>query len=140
VSDTPSTPGAFLGPPPDFAPLHPPGRFVNRAGRFYVRTEPDGAHTVGCRIGEDQANSENFAHGGFLLAFADFALSYIVKGVTLNLTADFIRGARVGDWIQATIVERKRSSSLIFADAIIRTDRHELMRVGGLFRPFEKKA
>ena len=127
-------------PPPDFRPLHPPGRFVNRAGSFHVRIEPDGVRTVGCWIGEDQANSEGFAHGGFLLTFADFALTYIVMGVTLNLTADFIRGARVGDWIQAPVIERKRSSSLIFADCMIGTAEHELMRVGGLFRPFEKRA
>jgi acyl-coenzyme A thioesterase PaaI-like protein len=127
-------------PPPGFDLLHPPGRFVNRAGRFFVRIEADGVRTVGCWIGEDQANSEGFAHGGFLLAFADFALSFIVKGVTLNMTADFIRGARIGDWIQAPVLVRKRSSSLIFADTMISADGGDLMRVGGLFRPFEKKA
>ena len=48
--------------------------------------------------------------------------------------------ARSGDWIEARINIRKSSAALIFADAILVSGKHELMRVGGLFRPFEKKS
>jgi len=127
-------------PPFGFTPLPSKSPFVNRAGAFFIRTEPDGTRSVGTWVGEDQANSEGYAHGGFLLAFADFALTIVTTGITLNMTADFLRPARVGDWIEARINVRKRSESLVFADAIISTGDAELMRIGGLFRPFERRA
>lgn len=126
--------------PPGFVPLPSRSPFVNRAGGFYVREEADGSRTVGTRIGPDQANSEGFAHGGFLLTFADFALTVITVGVTLNLSADFLRPASVGDWVEAQVHIRKRSGTLVFADAIARSGDKELLRMSGLFKPFEKRS
>lgn len=125
-------------PPPGFARMRPPGTFVNRVGEFFVREEANGERTVGTWVGKNQANSEGFAHGGFLLAFADFAITFITMGVTLHLSADFLRPARVGDWIEARIVERKRSGRLIFADAVANCADREILRFSGLLRPFEK--
>jgi acyl-coenzyme A thioesterase PaaI-like protein len=127
-------------PPEGFAPLTSKSPFVNRIGTFYVRKGAEGSRTVGAYVDEVRVNSESCAHGGFLLAFADFALSIVTNGITVNITADFLRPARLGDWIEARINIRKSSAALIFADAIIVSGRHELMRVGGLFRPFEKKS
>ena len=126
-------------PPPGYRPLRSKSPFVNRAGSFHIRDNADGSRSMGTWIGEDQANSEGYAHGGFLLTFADFAMTIVSNAITLNITADFLRPARTGDWIEAVINIRKRSETLIFADAIITTGEHELMRVGGLFRPFEKR-
>ena len=126
-------------PPDGFTPLRSKSPFVNNAGAFFVRKGADGSRAIGTFVGELQANSEGYAHGGFLLTFADFALSIVTNGITLNITADFLRPARVGDWIEAGINIRKTSATIIFADAVIMSGRHELMRVGGLFRPFEKK-
>lgn len=127
-------------PPEGFAPLASKSPFINRIGTFYVRKGADGSRTVGAYVDEIRTNSENYAHGGFLLAFADFALSIVTNGITVNITADFLRPARAGDWIEARINIRKSSAALIFADAILVSGEHELMRVGGLFRPFEKKS
>lgn len=127
-------------PPPGFERLPSRSPYVNHACTFYLREADDGTRTVGAWVGPVQANSEGFAHGGFLLTFADFALSILTMGITLSVTADFLRPARVGDWIEAAIKIRKRSDSLIFADAIIIGNGQELMRIGGLFRPFEKKS
>lgn len=126
-------------PPEGFAPLKSKSPFVNRIGTFYVRKGPDGSRTIGAFVDEQRVNSESYAHGGFLLTFADFALSIVTNGITVNITADFLRPARLGDWIEARINIRKSSAALIFADAILVSGKHELMRVGGLFRPFEKK-
>jgi acyl-coenzyme A thioesterase PaaI-like protein len=127
-------------PPTGFEPLPSGSPFVNRAGAFYVRRDADGGSTVGVWVGPEQANSEGFAHGGFLLAFADFAISIVTMGITLNLSADFMRAARVGQWIQARIVVRKKSDTLVFADAIITGGDVDLVRVSALLRPFEKRA
>jgi acyl-coenzyme A thioesterase PaaI-like protein len=127
-----------LAPPPGFAPLPSRSPFVNRAGEFFVREEDDGSRTVGAWIGDEQANSEGFVHGGFLLTFADFAMTIVTTGITLNLSADFLRPARIGDWIEARVIVRKASDTLIFADAIATCGGRALMRISGLFRPFRK--
>ncbi len=127
-------------PPQCFTILASKSPFINRIGTFYVCKGEEDERTVGAFVDDLRTNSESYAHGGFLLAFADFALSIVTNGITVNITADFLRPARLDDWIEARINIRKRSASLIFADAIIVSGETELMRVGGLFRPFEKKA
>jgi acyl-coenzyme A thioesterase PaaI-like protein len=127
-------------PPAGFAPLATVSPFVNRAGEFFIRPEEDGSQTVGTWIGPDQANSEGFVHGGFLLTFADFAMTTVTAGITLNLSADFLRPARIGDWIEARIIVRKASDTLIFADAIATGGDRAVLRVSGLFLPFRKRA
>ncbi len=130
---------AFDSPPPGFVRLVTPGIFPGRAGRYYVKDRDGRAPIVGSRIGPSQSNSEGFAHGGFLLAFADFAVTIILSGITLNLSADFLRPARIGDWIEAAIVTRKRSADLIFADAVATCNGRDVLRVSGLFKPFGKR-
>jgi hypothetical protein len=125
-------------PPAGFVPLPSPGAFPNRSGRFYTRALDTPAPVVGTRIGIAQSNSEGFAHGGFLLTFADFAVTMTISGITLNLSADFLRPARIGDWIEARIVTRKRAAGLIFADAIATCEGRDILRVSGLFKPFER--
>ena len=124
--------------PPGFVLMTPPGVFLNRTALFYGRTEDDGATTVGTWITPAQANSEMVAHGGFLLTFADFALSYVLDGITLNLSADFLRPARVGEWMEARIGSRRRSRSLIFADGVATVRNKDVLRFSGLFRPVER--
>lgn len=134
-----SKPPPQLPPTPDFRPLASRSPFVNGAGDFYIRDNADGTRSVGTWIGEPQLNAERFAHGGFLLTFADFTMSTTTHAITLNINADFLRPARLGAWIEGLIRVRKQSPTLIFADEIITSEGEELMRVSGLFRPFEKR-
>ena len=124
-------------PPAGFERLEAPGAFPNRAGRFWIADRGSDSPLIGTRIGVEQSNSEGFAHGGFLLAFADFAITIVIRGITLNLSTDFIRPARIGDWVEARIVTRKRTADLIFADAVATVEKRDALRVSGLFRPFE---
>lgn len=126
-------------PPPGFEPLASRSPFINRAAEFFVRREDDGSSTVGTWIEEEQSNAEGFAHGGFLLAFADFAITIVTMAITLNLSADFMRPPRVGTWLQARIVVRKKSDTLVFADAIMTDGKHDMVRISALLRPFEKR-
>src|ERR1700737_627030 len=130
----------MTSPPPGFEPLPSMSPRVNRTGTFFVRKEEDGSRTVGGWIRHDQSNSEGLAHGGFLLSFADVALSVVTGGITLTLSADFLRPTRIGQWIQARIVVRKASDTLIFADAIVTCEDRDVLRVSGLFRPSGKRA
>ena len=120
--------------PPGFEPLAT-SAFFDRFGALYVRQEEDGSRTLGGWIRHDHSNSEGFAHGGFLLSFADCALSQSTSGVPLNLTADFLRPVRVGQWMQARVSIRKASARLIFADAVVTCEDRDVLRVSGLLRP-----
>jgi acyl-coenzyme A thioesterase PaaI-like protein len=113
--------------------------FVARAGVFYSRDEPNGRRTIGTFIGHEQSNSEGVAHGGFLLTFADFAITIVTIGITLTMTVDFLRPVKIGKWIEAQIEVRKSSATLIFADTIVTCEDRDVLRAGGLFRPFEKR-
>jgi acyl-coenzyme A thioesterase PaaI-like protein len=121
--------------PEGFEPLPTPGPFPRHIGPFFVRGLDKPSPAVGAWIGPDHVNSEGVAHGGYLLAFADFALSMMVKGVTLNLSTDFLRPVPGGTWLEAQVNERRRSRNLIFADAIARCDGHDALRISGLFKP-----
>lgn len=120
--------------------MDPPGIFLNRAAYFFSNEESDGQGNTVTRVGtwitQDQCNSENFAHGGFTLTFADFALTYILMGITINLSADFLRPVPLGAWLEAKIRARRRSKKLIFADAIACADGVEALRISGIFQPF----
>ena len=126
-------------PPAGFRQFPSRSPFINRIGAFWIRDNADGSKSVGTCIDVPQSNAEQFAHGGFLMAFCDFALSTVVMGITLNMSVDFLRAARIGDWVEARIVERKRSSGVVFADAIVEIDGRTVMTAKGLFKPFVKK-
>jgi acyl-coenzyme A thioesterase PaaI-like protein len=127
------------GPPPGFERLDVTSPFVGRAGIFYIRKDPGGTQTVGTSITDEQSNSEGSAHGGFLLCFADYAITIVTTSITLSMTVDFLRPAKVGQWIEAPVTVRKASANLIFADTVVTGGDRELLRVSGLFRPFDKR-
>lgn len=126
-------------PPPEGFELitfHNP--FTTHIGPFYMHTDAHGVHNVGAYIEEMCGSNEGFAHGGYLLAFADYALTYATKCLTLNISTDFFRPVRVGAWIEGPIIVRKQSDSVVFADMEVTSDGKPIMLARGLFRPFRK--
>lgn len=98
--------------------------------------------TFGVRIEQGHCHSRGYAHGGFLLALADFALSYGVYDgsdlgprMTLQLNANFMRPARLSEWLEIDVATRKHSAHLAFADCVMRVGTREVMRASGVFRP-----
>jgi acyl-coenzyme A thioesterase PaaI-like protein len=127
-------------PPAGFVHLPGPGPFIARSADYFIRRQDDGNHTLGTLICEAQSNTQGFAHGGFLMTFADFALTIIPMGITINLTADFIRPVKVGEWIEAQVIVRKRTANLIFADAMATCNGRDVLRISGVFKPVPNKA
>ncbi len=124
-------------PPAGFEVLPDISPFITHNGPFYTKVSGEHAGAVlGAWVSPYSANSSGYAHGGYLLGFADIALSYLIQGVTLNLNADFTRAVKAGSWIQGHINERKRSRSLIFADVYITWEGKDIMRASGLFKPY----
>lgn len=122
-------------PPEGFQPLKSRSPFVQQSGAFFIRRDEGGA-TVGCWIDKAQLNAESAAHGGFMLTFADFALSQATEAITVNLSMDFMRPARLGDWIEAEIRIRKSSRTLVFADALIESNGLTIGRATAVLVPF----
>lgn len=122
-------------PPPGFEPLCATSPFMNRVSSLFVHRDADGIQTIGSMISQGQLNSQGSAHGGFLLSFADFALSTATGSTLLTVSVEFLRPARIGQWIQARVTVRKASASLIFADAIVTCEHLDILRAGGIFRP-----
>ena len=70
-------------------------------------------------------NGGGFMHGGCLLTFADFACFAIAEdvlegpSVTVNLSADFLSAARVGDVMEATGEVTRAGGRLIFVRGMV---------------------
>ena len=120
-------------PPPGFKPLESESPFIQRSGRFFMRTE--GTPTLGTFIDAVQADADGFADRAFLLTFADFALTDVTQGITLKVSADVLGRARLGDWVEAAVLIRSSADRLIFADAILTAGGAPVLRVHGMFRP-----
>src|SRR5258708_3388154 len=92
---------------------------------FFEAVRPD-VRLIRTRVAPEHCNSLGAVHGGFMLTFADLALSFgrdapgdTPPRITLHLSADFMRAARSGDWLEAEVRVRKQSSELIFAECLM---------------------
>lgn len=89
--------------------------FGRTIGPLYIRQDPDGGYTTGFRVEAHHANGLNNCHGGMMASIADMAWGRVgmrFQGdgwVTVRLMTDFLSGARMGEWIEA-------SSDLIWRD------------------------
>ncbi len=82
---------------------------------------------LGLRIAEAHTNSRGMAHGGLITALADNAMGlscgHVLGGgtrlVTVNLSADFLGSAQIGQWLQIDTEVIKTGKRLCFAQALI---------------------
>ena len=130
-------------PPPEFTFIPWSSPYIKHLGaHLYQKYHEDGRRTVATWLGANQCNANGFAHGGFLLTLADFAVTYgrFEPGVweptiTLGLNAEFIGPAKLGDWIEARTRIFKKSSSLMFAEIHMCVGETVIVRASGLCRP-----
>lgn len=89
-------------------------------GPFFYRRE-EGGLRMGFRVAPKNCNGIGTAHGGVLMAFADYASTMLaLSGVkencaTISFSADFTASARLGDWVIATgeVIRRTRSTTFV---------------------------
>ena len=135
-------------PPDGFAPLASKSRFIADMGLvMHERLVSPNERILRVLTNEGQGNSEGFLHGGFILALADFALSYGTfapndrpPSITLNVNVNFLRAARPGQWLEVKIDTRKQSGSVLFADGLISADGKVIAQASGVFRPVRPPA
>ena len=128
-------------PPPGFEPLFRTSPFLETIGPVFYRRDPDGTFVVGLRILPKHANARGGAHGGLLMTVLDIALGYRAaltetppaNLITASLTADFIGGAKVGDWVEAHVEVQKVGGRLAFASAFLVVNGERFTRASAVF-------
>jgi uncharacterized protein (TIGR00369 family) len=96
---------------------------------------------LGLRIAEAHTNSRGMAHGGLITALADNAMGlscgHVLGGgtrlLTVNLSADFLGSAQIGQWLQIDTEVIKTGKRLCFAQALITADGEPCARANGTF-------
>lgn len=128
-------------PPPGFEPLFRSSPFLETIGPVFYRRDPDGTFVVGLRILPKHANARGGAHGGLLMTMLDIALGYRAaltetppaNLITASLTADFIGGAKVGDWVEAHVEVQRVGGRLAFANAFLVVNGERITRASAVF-------
>lgn len=107
----------------------PHDAFENGVGPFYYRRDEHN-RAVSRFIAEPRhMNGGGFMHGGCFMTFADFSCFAICEdvhqggpAVTVNLSADFLASARVGEVIESTGEVTRAGGRLIYVRGLITAD------------------
>jgi uncharacterized protein (TIGR00369 family) len=126
--------------PDGFAPHFRKSPLTEPWEPIYSKTT-DMAVILGLRIGEAHTNSRGMAHGGLITTLADNAMGlscgHVAGGgtrlVTVNLSADFLGPAKIGQWLEITTEVVKTGNRLCFAQALITADGVPCARANGTF-------
>ena len=120
--------------------------FEQRAGPFYERVE-DGEGVTAFRAGIEHMNGGGFMHGGCLMTFADSALFTIARpamegsfGVTVNLSGDFLDGARVGEFMEARGQITRGARSLVFVRGLVTADGRPVLSFTGIIKKVGRRS
>lgn len=143
-----SSPSFDSAPQPD--PAGVPAGFVLRdvggpyfraLGPVYMKARPEGGAVLGLRITNGHLNIQGVTHGGMLTTLADGALGLniaMARGkrggqVTVSLTADFLSGGRLGDWLEAHVTVTRMGQRLAYASCDLRVADRHVLRASAVF-------
>jgi len=113
---------------------------------YYKRTAE--AVVIGLRLAEPHTNSRGLAHGGLITALADNAMGLscgLKRGesdtrlLTASLAIDFIRSAKLGQWLAVETDVIKVGSNLCVAQCFVTADGVKCARANGTFSVVRKK-
>ncbi len=120
--------------------------YFSQLGPVYVRVREDGTAVLGLHVAARHLNSQGVAHGGMLTTVADSALGInvsIARGraaaqVTVSLTADFLSGAREGDWLQAHTTITRKGQRLVYASCDLTAGGRHVLRSSAVFAAVDR--
>ena len=126
-------------PPPGFHPFALKGFFYDTIGPLYARYS-GGRLSLGFRCDERRCNLLGICHGGMLMTLADLQLGlgsnvdagYEGFGPTVNLTGDFVRPARLGEWVQGRSELVRRTRRLVFMSGALEADGELVLRANAI--------
>lgn len=103
----------------------PSDKFETGSGPFYYRLDADGGVVTRFRVEPRHLNAGGAVHGGCLLTFADFSCFAIAdkdiagRGVTVNLSGDFLNAGVEGDLLEARGEVTKAGGRIIYVRGLI---------------------
>jgi uncharacterized protein (TIGR00369 family) len=136
------------GIPEGFEPHVRPSPITKPWEPIYYKRTAD-AVILGLRLAEPHSNSRRLAHGGLLTTLADNAMglscgikrdSGNTRLITAGLAIDFIRPAKIGQWLAIETEVIKLGRSLCFAQCLITADGVICARANGTFSVVKKAA
>lgn len=108
--------------PDGFARFDVTDDFIQLVGPLWVKPEVDGLR-IGLPLEKRHGNPMGWAHGGLLVTVADMVMgvgSGFASGIlwphpTISLTSEFVRGARLGQWLEGKARIARRTVNFCFA-------------------------
>ncbi|WP_375290023.1 PaaI family thioesterase [Qipengyuania sp.] len=120
--------------------------FEQRAGPFYERIDGDGRPVSAFRAEDRHMNGAGFMHGGCLMTFADGALFSIARealgdgrGVTMNLSGDFLDSVAVGQLVEARGEVTRAGGKTIYVRGIVTADGKPALSFTGIIRRLSRR-
>ncbi|MEQ8365918.1 MAG: PaaI family thioesterase [Roseicyclus sp.] len=114
-------------PPEGFHPLDPGEGFNLLIGQIFARMDKD-EMVLGFRCSPRHMNPHGMCHGGLLASFSDLQ-AYSARqrtGLlkvftpTVQLTVDYLRPVRLGDWVEARTEIVKRGRTMLISRSVAR--------------------
>lgn len=108
--------------PEGFRKLDVSDDFIGLVGPLWFKAEEDGLR-IGLPLEARHGNPMGWAHGGLLVTVADmvmgigsgFATGLFWPHPTISLTSEFVRGAKLGQWLEGKARIARRTINFCFA-------------------------
>ena len=127
--------------PEGFRQLDVPDEFIRMAGPLWAKPEDDGLR-IGLPLEKRHGNPMGVAHGGLLVTVADMVMgvgSGFATGIfwphpTISLTSEFVRGARLGQWLEGKARIARRTVNFCFASCDLMCGGEIVLVSSGVFK------
>ena len=107
----------------------------------YYEAEGTGRWRIGFRVKERHINHAGLVHGAIIAAFADMqirpvklALGLTRFSPTVSLSVDYVASAKLGDWVEMEPELVRRTTKLLFSQALVMAGGEVVARTSGIYR------
>ena len=127
--------------PDGFRKLDVPDEFIQLSGPLWFKAETDGLR-IGLPLETKHGNPMGWAHGGLLVTVADmvmgvgsgFATGMFWPHPTISLTSEFVRGARLGQWLEGKARIARRTMNFCFCSCDLSCGGENVLGSSGVFK------
>jgi uncharacterized protein (TIGR00369 family) len=129
--------------PAGFAPLPFAEGFIGHNGPLYLHRGKDGP-VFGFRVRPSHCNPMGVCHGGWIATMMDMILPLTPRVtepdlaerfmLTVNLSVDYLGGARLGTWVEGRAQILRRTGRMVFLQGLLEADGEPVARGSGVFR------
>ena len=113
---------------------------IDNLGPGFYKKEDDDQLVLGFFVKEENLNGYGSAHGGLLMALADFSLATSAMRnsdrpvTTVSFHSEFIRPAPLGSLLEVRAKVTKKGKSLAFSEGNIKVDDDVILNFGGVVK------